>query len=118
MASRMRGNLQTVKVDRTFIADENDVLRDTDLAQAPGEGVVGIWAASTQSDHLVSVRIDGAALVTEQLVPNRGANAPISEEQEAPMASTTVARGAPIKVDVDIVTAGTTRIVAMWLGVK
>ncbi|KKL47799.1 hypothetical protein LCGC14_2331940 [marine sediment metagenome] len=107
---------ESVRVEEIFTADENDVLRDTDLSQAPGPGVIGIWAASDQADHLCSVRIGGSALLTNQLVPFRGTSAPIQEEQQAPIASKQVNRGDTIKVDIDIVTPGDTRIMAMWLG--
>jgi len=108
--------METVKVERYLSADENDILRDTDLAQAPGAGVVGIWAGSDQVDHLITVRVAAKSLSNRSIVPFRGTSAPVSEENEAPVASATVRKGDPIKIDLDVVAAGNTRIVALWLG--
>lgn len=112
----MATGLRTVRHDETFTADENDVLRDTDLRQAPGFGAVSIWAASTVSDSVISVRIAGQALATRIIISNRGANAPINENQEAPVVLVPTRPGDPFNVDLDIVTAATVRLVVIWAG--
>jgi len=108
--------MESVRVERVLTADENDITRDTDLAQAPGRGAVGVWAGSTQSDHLISIRVANQALSTRNPVPYRGATVAINENNEAPMATKTVRKGDPIKIDVDVVTAGTTRVTTIWMG--
>ncbi len=105
----------TKKVEELFTASETDVLRDTDLRQAPGPGAIGFWAASTVSDSTISVRVGGISLINAQVVPNRGTNAPIQENQEAPTAMAPVVGGELIQVDVVEVTAMTLRLVAIFM---
>jgi len=104
------------RVEEVFAATETDVLRDTDLRQAPGPGAIGFWAASTVSDSTISVRVGGASLINNQVVPNRGANAPIQENQEAPTAMAPVMGGELLQVDVVEVTAMSLRLVAIFIG--
>lgn len=104
----------TKRVEELFTATENDVLRDTDLRQAPGMGAVGFWAASDVSDSTISIRVGGASLVNAQIVPNRGTNAPIQEFQEAPLAMAPVQGGELLQVDVVEVTAMNLRLVAIF----
>ena len=104
------------RVEEVFTATETDVLRDTDLRQAPGPGAIGFWAASTVSDSTISVRVGGASLINNQVVPNRGANAPIQENQEAPTAMAPVMGGELLQVDVTEVTAMSLRLVAIFIG--
>lgn len=105
----------TKRVEELFTATETDVLRDTDLRQAPGPGAIGFWAASTVSDSTISIRVGGASLINNQVVPNRGADAPIMENQEAATAMTPVVGGELIQVDVTEVTAMTLRLVAIFV---
>jgi len=105
----------TKRVEELFTASETDVLRDTDLRQAPGAGAVGFWLASTVSDSSVTIRVGGASLVNAQNVPNRGANSPIQENQEAPMAMAPVVGGELLQVDVIEVTAMSLRLVAIFI---
>lgn len=105
----------TKRVEELFAASETDVMRDTDLRQAPGPGSIGFWAASTVSDSTISIRVGGASLVNAQLVPNRGANAPIMEFQEAPMAMAPVMGGELLQVDVVEVTAMSLRLVSIFV---
>lgn len=106
----------TKRVEELFAASETDVLRDTDLRQAPGPGAIGFWAASTVSDSTISIRVGGASLINAQIVPNRGANAPIQENQEAATAMSPVIGGELIQVDVVEVTAMSLRLVAIFVG--
>lgn len=103
------------RVEELFTATESDVLRDTDLRQAPGPGAVGFWAASTVSDSTITIRVGGASLINAQVVPNRGANAPIQENQEAPSAMAPVIGGELLQVDVVEVTAMSLRLVAIYV---
>lgn len=105
----------TKKVEELFTASESDVLRDTDLRQAPGPGAIGFWAASDVSDSTISVRVGGVSLINAQVVPNRGANSPIMENQEAPTAMAPTVGGELIQVDVVEVTAMNLRLVAIFI---
>ncbi len=105
----------TKRVEEVFVATEADVLRDTDLRQAPGAGALGFWAASDVSDSTITIRVGGASLINAQVVPNRGANAPIQENQEAATAMTPVIGGELIQVDVVEVTAMNLRLVAIFV---
>lgn len=105
----------TKRVEEVFTASENDVLRDTDLRQAPGPGAVGFWAASDVVDSAISIRVGGNSLINNQVVPDRGGDAPIMENQEAPTAMTPTRGGELIQVDVTEVTAMNMRLVAIWI---
>ena len=105
----------TKRVEEIFTASETDVLRDTDLRQAPGVGAIGFWAASDVSDSTVTIRVGGASLINAQVVPNRGTGAPIQENQEAPTAMTPVIGGELIQVDVVEVSAMNMRLVSIFI---
>jgi len=104
------------RVEELLTATENDVLRDTDLRQAPGPGAIGFWAASTVSDSTIAIRVGGISLINNQVVPNRGTNAPINENDQAPTAMTPTVGGELIQVDVIEVTAMEMRLVAIFIG--
>lgn len=105
----------TKRVEELFTATESDVLRDTDLRQAPGAGAIGFWAASTVSDSTISIRVGGASLINAQVVGNRGADTPINELEQAPIAMAPVMGGELLQVDVVEVTAMTLRLVAIFV---
>lgn len=105
----------TKRVEEIFTATESDVLRDTDLRQAPGVGSIGFWVASDVSDSTVTIRVGGASLINAQVVPNRGTSAPIMENQEAATAMSPVRGGELIQVDVVEVTAMNLRLVAIFV---
>ncbi len=110
------GRGSSKRVEEIFTATETDVLRDTDLRQAPGPGAIGFWAASDVSDSTIAIRVGGASLINNQIVPNRGATTPIQENQEAPTAMAPVVGGELIQVDVTEVSAMNLRLVAIWIG--
>jgi len=105
----------TKRVEELFTASETDVMRDTDLRQAPGPGAIGFWAASTVSDSTISIRVGGISLINAQVVANRGADTPIQEFQEAPTAMSPVLGGELIQVDLVEVTAMTLRLVSIFV---
>ena len=103
------------RVEEVFTATESDVLRDTDLRQAPGPGAIGFWAASDVADSTITIRVGGASLINAQVVPNRGAASTIQENQEAPSAMAPVMGGELLQVDVVEVTAMNLRLVAIFV---
>jgi len=105
----------TVRVEEIFTATETDVLRDTDLRQAPGPGAIGFWAASDVVDSSISIRVGGTSLINNQIVPDRGTDAPINENDQAPTAMTPTVGGELIQVDVTEATAMNMRLVAVFV---
>jgi len=105
----------TKRVEEIFIATENDVLRDTDLRQAPGPGAIGFWAASDVADSTISIRVGGVSLINAQVVPDRGTDAPINENDQAPTAMSPTVGGELLQVDVVEVTAMNMRLVAIFI---
>lgn len=105
----------TKRVEEVFTASETDVLRDTDLRQAPGPGAIGFWAASDVVDSTITIRVGGASLVQAQVVPDRGTDAPIMENQEAATAMSPVRGGELLQVDVVEVTAMNMRLVVIFV---
>jgi len=104
------------RVEEVFTATETDVLRDTDLRQAPGPGAIGFWAASDVVDSVISIRVGGISLINAQVVPDRGTDAPINENDQAPTAMTPTTGGELIQVDITEVTAMNMRLVAIFIG--
>lgn len=88
-----------------------------ELGVAPGPGAVSVWAASTQDDGLVTVRIGGHLQANRQLITNRGANAPIDTEEQSADASASVRGGERITVDYVEVTAASARFIIAWMGI-
>jgi len=105
----------TKRVEEVFTASENDVLRDTDLRQAPGRGAIGFWAASDINDSTITIRVGGISLINAQIVPDRGTDSPINENDQAPTAMSPVLGGELIQVDVTEVTAMNLRLVAIFI---
>lgn len=106
---------RTVRHEEILQATENDVLRDTPLRSAPGNGAVGIWMSSDQVDGLVHVRVAGVAYASRTLVPQRPNNQ-INENDDAPIAMAPVRNGDLIEVDYTEVTAAQCRILALFMG--
>ena len=107
----------TRRVDRFLTATLNDLFNNTDLRQAPGPGAVSIWAASSVNDGTINIRIGGISYTQANVIPNRGANAIILENEEAPMALAPVRGGELINVDYLEVTAANARFLAVWAGI-
>jgi len=106
----------TRRVDRFLAASTTDMFNNTDLRQAPGPGAISIWAASDQNDGTINVRIGGVSYAQANLIPNRGTNAPIVENDDAPIALAPVRGGELINVDYTEVTAASGRFLAVWAG--
>lgn len=105
----------TKRVEEVFTASETDVMRDTDLRQAPGPGAIGFWGASDVPDSTISIRVGGISLINAQVVPDRGTDAPINENDQAPTAMSPTVGGELIQVDVVEVTAMNMRLVSIFI---
>lgn len=115
MTTRGAVGITTRRFDQRFTATEAAVNRD-EIPVAPGPGAVGVWAASTQADGLLTCRLGSQIQLNRQLIPEVGATLPINTEEEAPLASKQVAGGERITVDYVEVTAATARILILWVG--
>jgi len=113
MVQRMVGG-STKRVEELFTASETDVMRDTDLRQAPGPGAIGFWAASTVADSTISIRVGGISLINAQVVAQDTVPR-IQEFQEAPVAMSPTLGGELIQVDIVEVTAMTLRLVTIFV---
>lgn len=102
--------------ERLLTATTADLFAATDLRQAPGPGAVGIWAASDVSDSTISVRVGAQVYANATLIPNRGTNAPIVENNDGPIAMAPVRGGELINVDVTEVAPMNARVLAVWFG--
>ena len=107
----------TRRVDRFLAVSTNDLFNNTDLRQAPGPGAISIWAASDQNDGTINVRIGGISYAQANLIPNRGTNAPIVENDDAPIALAPVRGGELVNIDYTEVTAANARFLAVWAGI-
>jgi len=108
--------LTTRRFEALFAASTNN-LSVNELGVAPGPGAVSVWAASDQSDGLVTVRIGGHIQLNRQIIRNSGASAPIQTEEEGAQAQATVRGGERITVDYVEVTAASARFIVAWAGI-
>lgn len=108
--------VQTVEAEVTTTVSVTDALSGTDLRQAPGNGAVAIFLASTVADSLATVNIGAKALKSNTLVSKVATNAQIDINADAPI-MTTVRKGDQIRVSVTVVSAATIRVKAIWQGV-
>lgn len=108
--------MQTIEQERTVTATTTDMFGGTLLRVAPGPGAIAIYVASTVADSTASINVGGKQLKAAGTVISKvGTNAPIDVQSDAPMAIE-VRGGEVISVDVTIVTAGTIRGKALWVG--
>ncbi len=114
MARRSTAGVSTRRFDARFPATEANVSRD-ELGTAPGPGAVGVWAVSTAIDGLLTARIGRGIQLNRQTIPVQ-ATLEIDTENQAPLASATVNSGDRITVDYIEVTAGSARILVLWVG--
>jgi len=108
--------LTTRRFETLLTATANNVSVN-ELGVAPGPGAVSVWAASDQSDGLLTVRVGGHLQVNRQIIRNSGAAAPIQTEEEGAIAQAVVRGGERITVDYVEVTAASARIIVAWAGV-
>lgn len=117
MATRgIPAGVSSRRAERVLTASETNITSD-ELQVAPGPGVVGVWAASSVADGLLTARIGSKIPLNRQVIPNTGATtAIINTEETAPLATAAVRGGERITVDYVEVTAATARIITIFLG--
>jgi len=100
----------------TVLAASTNNVSVNELGVAPGPGTVGVWAASDAVDGLLTVRIGGHLQSNRQTISDRGTDAPIDTENQAPDAFSQVRGGERITIDYVEATAASARVIVMWLG--
>lgn len=101
-----------ITVSGRVTADNTNVLAGTDLATAPGNGVLTVFVSSTQADTIVS-------LSAPPLIPARSIN-PQLRTNGVPQISDDipyvmpVRAGSPITLSIDIVTGATVGYVVLF----
>lgn len=108
--------MSMVEAEVTVTADTGDALVNTDLANAPGVGAVAIWMASTVADTLATVTVGVKVLKNNSLIGKVATNAQIDVNAEGPLLLQ-VRGNEKIRVQVDVVTAATVRVRAVFQGV-
>lgn len=108
--------MQSIVAEVTVTADTTDALGATDLRSMPGPGAVAIWLASTVADSRATIVLGGRALFTDQLIGKVATNAIVDETGDGPAAMVQVNGGEQLRVNLDIVSAGTIRGHARWIG--
>ncbi len=102
-----------IVVDTVLTADNNDVLGGTDLANIPGPGGLQVYAASTQQDTTLTITGPGSEPVVRSRPITLRANAEIREDSDVGM-EVPVSQGGRYVLAVDVVTAATVRIRAIY----
>lgn len=103
-------------VTQTMTADNTDVLAGTDLANIPEAGVLMIRAASTVIDSLITITGPGSEPVTRNTPIILRANAEVRERDD-PAYQVPVSQGGRYVINVNIQTAATVRVIAIYADV-
>lgn len=103
-----------IVVEVVGTADDTDLLAGTDLANIPTFGVLAVYAASTQNDTTITITGPGGEPVVRGQPMTLRANGEIRQEADPtyPMAAT---QGGHYVVAIDVVTAATFRVRAIFL---
>ncbi len=103
-----------IVVQQVITADDLDVLAGTDLANIPELGILAVWAASTVNDTLMSITGPGSEPVVRTQVVILRANGMPDRSTDTPYL-VGVVQGGHYVVNVDVVTAATVTIMAIYL---
>jgi len=107
--------METIEAERTVTATTLDMFGATQLRAAPGRGAVAIYLASTVADSTGTVTVGGRSLKQSGLISKVIANAQIDINSDVPLMAS-VSGGEVILVDVTVVSPGTIRAKAVWMG--
>lgn len=104
-------------VSSTVTADNTDLLAATDLANIPRDGQLDIFIASTQNDTTLTITGPGVeAPIRTQKLQLRTNGMPLLSD-DLPI-SIPVTQGAHYILNLDIVTAATANMIAIWRGLE
>lgn len=102
-----------IVVSSTITADNTDVLSGTDLANIPGDGQLDVYIASTQNDTVYSITGPGNEPIARlQKCQLRTNGMPVLSD-DLPL-TLLVSQGGHYIINVDIVTAATVNILAIF----
>lgn len=100
-------------VQKTFTADNTDLLSGTDLANIPGAGQLDIYIVSTQLDTVISITGPGSEPILRlQQLTQRTNGQPILSD-DVPY-SVPVIQGGKYILNLDVVTAATVGLIAIY----
>jgi len=100
-------------VESVLTADNTDVLAGTDLANIPSLGGLSVFAASTVLDTLLSITGPGSEPVVRLRPILLRANAEVRQDEDVSF-QVPVVQGGRYVINVDVVTAATVRIRAIF----
>ncbi len=100
-------------VEQVFTVDNTDVLANTDLANIPEAGGLSVLVASTQNDSLLTITGPGSEPVVRDQAIILRANAEIRMDED-PHYEVPVSQGGRYVIAVDVVTAATVRVRAIY----
>jgi len=104
-----------IVVEVVLTADNADLLAGSDLESIPQGGILTIYAASTQNDTLITVTGPNMQAVVRAMPMLLRAVAEIRQDSDVPYV-VPVARAGKYIVNIDVVTAATARIRAIYIG--
>jgi len=102
-----------IQIRKVLTADDTDVLNGTDLENIPGPGILLIGAASTQNDTLMSITGRGFEVPFRQQALALRTNGQLTEDDDP--ISVVTPQGGKVIVDINIVTAATVVVEAMFI---
>lgn len=102
-----------ITVNRVLTADDTDALASTDLANIPADGQLDVFISSTQSDTVFTLTGPDTEPVARLIRVQQRTNGVPSLQDDVPY-SIPVVGGGHYTLNVDIVTAATVGIVAIF----
>lgn len=102
-----------ILVEVVTTADNTDILSNSDLANIPEGGGLTVFASSTQNDTLLTITGPGSEPVVRDQAILLRANAEIRQNED-PHFEVAVSQGGRYVIAVDVVTAATVRIRAIF----
>lgn len=104
-----------IVVEAVIAADNTDVLAGSDLESIPLGGVLTIFGASTVGDTTITVTGPNMQAVVRAMPLTLRASSEIRQDQDVPFV-VPVSRAGKYIINIDVVTAATVRIRAIYIG--
>lgn len=104
-----------IVVEVVLTADNADLLAGSDLESIPRGGVLTIYGASTQDDTTITVTGPNMQAVVRAMPLTLRAAAEIRQDSDVPFVVPVLRAGKYI-VNIDVVTAATARVRAIYIG--
>ena len=104
-----------IVVEVVLTADNADLLAGSDLESIPQGGVLTVYGASTQADTTITVTGPNMQAVVRAMPLTLRASSEIRQDSDVPFV-VPVARAGKYIVNIDVVTAATVRVRAIYIG--